>query len=157
MATTIDDLFPSRYLKAADLKGESRVVIISKIASEEVGKAKERKTVVYFQKCTKGLILNKTNAKKIADVVGSKIIADWPGKEVILYVKPDVEFGGELGPAIRVNYPTVNGAAGADEKAAPPAAIPEADEDLVFGDPADRDIPDFPASPGGQLRGRNKN
>jgi len=91
--------------------------------------------------------LNKTNARKIADVVGSKVIADWPGKQVVLYVKPDVEFGGELGPAIRINYPTSNGAAGADEKAAPPGALPNADEDSAFGDPANDDIPDFAPPP----------
>src|SRR5262249_19945099 len=119
--TTIDDLFPSRFLKVSDLMGQRRVLTISKITSEEIGREKTRKPVVYFQKCTKGLPLNKTNGKKIAEVVGSKFITDWPGKQIALYPKPDVEFAGQVGPAIRVDYPTPNGITrrAADENSVP--------------------------------------
>jgi hypothetical protein len=120
MNTTIDDLFPSRYLKAADLKGQKRVLTISKLTSEQVDRKKEKDdTVIYFQKCTKGLVLNKTNAKKIAEIVGSKTIGDWPGKAVTLYPKM-VEFAGDLVEAIRVDYP--NGAAAIPLKSPAPAA-----------------------------------
>jgi hypothetical protein len=107
--TSIDDLFPSRFLKVSDLKGQRRVLTISKITSEETDREKSRKPVVYFQKCTKGLPLNKTNGKKIAEVVGSKLIMDWPSKKIGLYPKPDVEYAGQVGPAIRIDYPTLNG------------------------------------------------
>ena len=140
MSTTIDDLFPSRFLKAADLKGQRRALTMAKITSEEIGKDKKHEPVVYFQKCSKGLVLNKTNAKRIAEVVGSKALVDWPGKSVVLYPKL-VEFAGDLVEAIRVDAPSGNGVV-ADESASPPA------ED-VFGDDSaldnnNDDVPDFP-------------
>lgn len=145
MVTTISDLFPSRYLKAADLKGQRRILTLSKIASEEVGRAKERKPIVYFQKCTKGMVLNKTNANKIAEVVGSKNIADWPGKQVVLYPTM-VDLSGNLVEGIRVDHPTSTGAAVADPQT-PPPAFDDANEDSTFGDLADDDIPEFSAPP----------
>src|SRR5262249_6526195 len=156
--TTIDDLFPSRFLKASDLMGQRRVLTISKVTSEEIGREKTRKPVVYFQKCSKGLPLNKTNGKKIAEVVGSKLITDWPGKQIALYPKQDVEFAGQIGPAIRVDYPTLNGVTprAADEnwvRAFDHAAEISPFEDpgeqrLGSGDPwGDDDVPDFPAPP----------
>jgi hypothetical protein len=111
MSITVDDLFPSPYLKAADLKGQRHVLTISKITSEEIGKEKKRRPVLYFQKCTKGLVLNKTNARKVAEVAGSRIIDDWVGKPIALYPKM-VEFAGELVEAIRIDYPTPSGPPG---------------------------------------------
>jgi hypothetical protein len=68
MSTTVDDLFPSRFLKAEDLKQQRRMLTISKITSEQIEKYGDNPakivSVVYFQKCKKGLVLNKTNAKK---------------------------------------------------------------------------------------------
>jgi hypothetical protein len=145
MGTTIDDLFPSRYLKAADLKGQKRTLTISKITSEEVGKDKKAEPIIYFQKCTKGLVLNKTNAKRIAEVLGSKALADWPGKSVALYSKM-VEFAGDLVPAIRIDAASGNGSAAvADELAPPPESEEAIFEDDAREPPGDLvdDIPDF--------------
>jgi hypothetical protein len=155
---TIDDFFPSRFLKASDLKGQRRVLTISKITSEEIGRDKTRKPVVYFQKCTKGLPLNKTNGKKIAEVVGSNLITDWPGKQIALYVKPDVEYSGQVGPAIRVDYPTLNAiipgaavenSALAFDDAAEISPFEDTDKQPAgAGDPwSDDDVSDFPAPP----------
>jgi len=144
MGTTIDDLFPSRYLKAADLKGQRRTLTISKITSEEVGKDKKAEPIIYFQKCTKGLVLNKTNAKRIAEVLGSKALADWPGKSVALYSKM-VEYAGDLVPAIRIDAASSNGHVVADELAPPPESEETVFEDDAREPPEDDldDIPDF--------------
>jgi hypothetical protein len=156
--TTIHDLFPSRFLKASDLKGQRRVLTISKITSEEIGREKKRKPVVYFQKCTKGLPLNITNGRKIAEVVGSESITDWPGKQIALYSKPDVEYAGQVGPAIRVDYPTLNDITprAADENSVP--AFDDAAEISPFEDTGEQplgsgdpwgydDVPAFPEPP----------
>jgi hypothetical protein len=150
MAISIDDLFPSRFLKAADLKGQRRTLTMSKITSEEIGKEKKKEPVVYFQKCSKGLVLNKTNAKKIAEVTGSRTIDSWPGKAVVLYPKM-IEFQGEYVNAIRVDSPTSNGTAVADETAPPPAfddegetSAFEADEDAALEAFVNDDVPNFP-------------
>jgi len=110
MGTSIHDLFPSNFLKAADLKGQRRTVTITKITREEVGKGKERKAVVYFVGVKKGLVLNKTNAVKIAKVTGSEDYTQWPGKKIVL-VETEVEFKGDLTPAIRVTSPDGAGSA----------------------------------------------
>jgi len=158
MSTTIDDLFPSRFLKAADLKGQRRTLIISKITSEEVGKDKKAEPIVYFQKCTKGLVLNKTNAKRIAEVLGSKALADWPGKPVVLYPKL-VEFSGDLVNAIRIDVASGNGSAAISDGMAPPPESDDAvfeddvDEEVSPGDLADDDIREFlaPAPEGSRM------
>src|SRR5262249_29773226 len=102
MGTTINDLFPSNFLKAADLKGQRRIVTITKITREEIGKSKERKAVVYFTEAKKGL--NKTNAVKIARVTGSEDYTRWPGKKIAL-IAIEVEFKADLTRAIRVMSP----------------------------------------------------
>ena len=104
MGTTINDLFPSRFLKAADLKGQRRIVTIKKVTREELGKGKEKKAVVYFGEAKKGLVLNVTNARKIAAVTGSEVIDQWLGKKIAL-VSAEIEFGGDLVNAIRVASP----------------------------------------------------
>ena len=144
MGTTIDDLFPSRYLKAADLKGQKRILTISKITSEEIGKDKKAEPIIYFQKCKKGLVLNKTNAKRIAEVLGSKTLSDWPGKSVALYSKM-VEFAGDLVPAIRIDAASSNGRAAVDEFAPPPESEEAVFEDDAREPPGDLvdDIPEF--------------
>jgi hypothetical protein len=112
MGTTISDLFPSNFLKAADLKGQRRIVTIQKVTREEVGKEKKKKAVVYFAESKKGLVLNKTNAVKIAKVTGSEDYTRWPGKKIAL-IPTEVEFQGDLIPAIRVTSP--DGAAPAED------------------------------------------
>jgi hypothetical protein len=101
----IDSVFPSHYLKASDLNGASPVVTISRLAVEPIGRNKEMKPVLYFVGKDKGLVLNKTNASKIAQLSGSKDTDDWAGVRIRLYAT-EVEFGGESVEAIRVRAAT---------------------------------------------------
>jgi hypothetical protein len=78
----IDSAFPSNYLKASDLGDAQPVVTIDRVEVEAVGRDKEMKPVVYFRGKEKGIVLNKTNAKKIADLTGSKDTEDWSGCKV---------------------------------------------------------------------------
>jgi hypothetical protein len=82
----ISQLFPSKYVKAADLNGKTVTLTISKLVVEELGHGaeKERKPVLYFQKATKGLVLNRTNAMTIAGLYGDES-DDWEGKRVSIY------------------------------------------------------------------------
>ena len=100
----IHDAFPSKYLRASDLGGESPVVTIDRVDFEPVGRAREMKGVVYFTGKTKGLVLNKTNATKIAEVVGSLETDDWPASRVQLYAT-EVEFQGDMVETIRCKAP----------------------------------------------------
>jgi hypothetical protein len=82
----ISQLFPSKFVKAADLNGKTITLTIAKLVVEELGHGneKERKPVLYFQKATKGLVLNRTNTMTIAGLYGDES-DDWPGKRISIY------------------------------------------------------------------------
>ena len=113
----ISDAFPSKYLKAADLKGRPRTVIVADCLHEEVDQG-ERKPVAYFQDMKKALILNLTNSRTIVDAFGDETDA-WVGKQIELY-PTKVSFQGRLVDAIRVRIP-----------APPPQAEADAFEDDI--------------------------
>lgn len=95
-------IFPSKYIKAADLKGREHTVVIAKCEIEKLGE--DNKLVIYFQSREKGLVCNRTNADRIAYLYGSNTDA-WTGREIILY--PDmVNFQGKVTEAVRVKPPT---------------------------------------------------
>lgn len=101
----LNEAFPSRYLKATDLNGRTRNVIIKDVTMEEVGQAKDRRFVAYFRgEDAKGLVLNKTNAKRIANIAGSQDTDDWVGTKVALKAEM-VDFKGDAVLSIRVNMP----------------------------------------------------
>ncbi len=100
----IHDAFPSKYLRASDLSGASPVVTIDRVDFEPVGQSREMKGVVYFVGKTKGLVLNKTNARKIEEIAGSPETDDWPATKVQLY-QTEVEFQGETVETIRCRAP----------------------------------------------------
>ena len=115
-----DLLFPSRYVKAADLRGRDCVVVIDKIAPREelimAGGVVEEKPVMYFRDKDKALVLNKTNCQIIASIYGSEITS-WIGKPITLY-HARVKFGTGEVDAIRVRPvrpTTVPGAAPAKD------------------------------------------
>ena len=93
----INDLYPSKYLRAGDLDGDTPVTMKSLILEEING---EKKPVLYFEEPLKPMVLNKTNGKTIANLHGSET-DNWPGKRIILY-PTEVDFRGETVDAIRV-------------------------------------------------------
>ena len=128
----VNEVFPSKYLKASDL-GEARpIVTIDHVSVELVGKQQDKRPVAYFAGKTKGLVLNKTNAKAISVVAGSDETDDWSGVKVQLFATM-VEFAGDQVEAIRVKAPQ-------KPKAAKPEPEPEPEptsDDFSDGD--DRD------------------
>lgn len=91
----ISDIFPSKYVKAADLQGRPVILAIKDVRVEEMtnhSNEKERKAVVYFEKATKGLVLNRTNAQIIANLYGNET-DHWRGKRVTLYPTRVKAFG----------------------------------------------------------------
>jgi hypothetical protein len=116
-------------LKAADL-GNSRAKVViedAKLVKFDNGD----KIVLSFAGKEKCLILNKTNAKTIEEMLGSDETDRWIGKSIVLYVAK-VDYQGQRVPAIRVSddprdYPKASKA-----KAAPVEdAATVADEDEV--------------------------
>lgn len=89
-----DLMFPSLYLAAPDLQGRDATVTIAKIEKAELRttKGSEEKWVVSFREAKKLLVLNRTNARQIADLHGAKAEA-WIGKRVTLYPATCSAFG----------------------------------------------------------------
>ena len=120
--TTIDQIFPSRWLKPSDLGSTARVATISKIDFELVGMEKENKAVLSFQNSTKRLILNKTNAQTLANLYGREVLG-WVGKKVILFAA-EVQFRGTTTLAVRIKE-EVPGSPKVENKPPPKAATLE--------------------------------
>lgn len=97
------DIFPSKYLRAADLDGREPIVTISKAVLETLGD--ERKVVVYFTGKEKGLVLNKTNFNAIEEISGEDDTDNWGGTKVKLFTAK-VEFQGKRVPAVRIDSPS---------------------------------------------------
>ena len=110
----INDAFPSKYLKASDLKGQAVLVVIARVDEEEIGDDKTMKMVAYFHGKERGIVLNKTNAQMIASKHGPETDG-WAGAEIELY--PDkTSFQGQLVDCLRVRIP-VPPATSSDEEA----------------------------------------
>lgn len=82
----VSKLFPNKYVKAAELNGKTVTLTIARLTVEEMGHGneKEQKPVLHFNKATKGLVLNRTNAMTIAGLYGDET-DDWVGKRINIY------------------------------------------------------------------------
>lgn len=126
----INDSFPSAYLKASDLGTAQPIVIIARVEHEPVGREREMKAVVYFEGKEKGVVLNKTNAKKITDLVGSPETDDWIGFKIRIFATT-TEFGGETVECIRVKAAGISGKP-APVRAPEPPPIDVSDDEIPF-------------------------
>ena len=81
-----DELYPGRFLHAADLKGKKVTVRISDVNIEELigDKGPQVKGLLSFEGKDKQFALNKTNGILIKAMFGRKI-ADWMGKRITLF------------------------------------------------------------------------
>ena len=129
----INDTFPSKHLKASDLKGSVVPVTISHLEIEEIGQKKDRKPVLYFTGKDKGLVLNKTNSKRIADLLGTPETDEWGGQRIALYPS-ETEFQGDTVECIRVK-------AALGKNGAKPKPQPEPEPEQTYAGESDDDIP----------------
>jgi len=123
----IDELYPSRFIKATDLHGRPALHVVERVTLEEFDDG-ETKPAVHLQG-TKPLILNRTNAALIAGFLGDDTDA-WRGKQIVLY-PAKVDFRGKLVDSIRVREPKVNARTQPAAPAAPAAPVPADDTDDV--------------------------
>jgi hypothetical protein len=92
---SFDDLYGSKYISVPDLKGGEPRLKIGKVGVEELREKNgttKRKYVVWFDGVEKGLVINKTNAKKLAEAYG-KDPSKWIGQIVQLYSEETAAFG----------------------------------------------------------------
>ncbi len=103
MPSVKNELYPSKYLSAADLQNRDVIVTIVKVEMEEFedNGRKVPKPVVHFQGSPKAMIFNKTNATTVADITGQDNTDHWGGARICLYPTM-VQFGSKMTEAIRV-------------------------------------------------------
>jgi hypothetical protein len=103
--SSIDDIYTtnSKFLKAADLNNQKPVV---EIANAEVhentynGETKKQ-VVLSFAGKDKVLGLNKTNARRISQLIGTDDFTDWIGWRIRLYVD-QTDLDGKTVDCIRI-------------------------------------------------------
>jgi hypothetical protein len=136
--TTRDEAFPSKYLKASDLRGPVTVEI--KDAPQETltgfDGQQQTKTVLYFTNTRKKFPLNRTNWNAVADVTGEEDSENWPGHKIELYPST-TEMNGKTLPCVRVRTPMVRAAeprppARTDATAARRDAAADMDDEIPF-------------------------
>ena len=101
----MNEVYPSKYIKAADLREKDVSVTIDRVEMEDMGDG-AMKPIVFFQGHTKGMVCNKTNSNTISGVYGFES-DDWKGKPLVLF-KQWVEVQGKSDWASRVRPPTPN-------------------------------------------------
>jgi hypothetical protein len=102
-----EDLFPSKYLKCADLKGRPHVVQIKDAPIETLKSPsgeEQRKVVLYFNGTKKALPLNLTNYDSVATVVGSEETNNWPGARIELFPSSTM-LGSKVVECVRIRKP----------------------------------------------------
>jgi hypothetical protein len=119
----LDQVFPSNYLKADDLKGREVTVTIREAKMEKLGE--DQRLVCHFAGKEKGLVTNRTNADRIAYYHGDDTDG-WIGKQIILGTEL-VSFQGKTTPALRVK-----GIPLAQQAPAPAPEAPPFDDEVGF-------------------------
>jgi hypothetical protein len=99
----ISEAYPSKFLRSGDVGDNQLRLRISHVDLEDVAQGEDPKPVLYFLGKTKGMVMNRTNSKVIAEAYGDDTDT-WQGREIILY-STQVPFQGGLVDALRVRVP----------------------------------------------------
>ena len=117
---TRNDIFPSKYLKAADLKGKPMVLTITEAPRENLkyqGR-EESKIVLHFEGTKKLLPLNVTNWDNVVDATGESDSENWAGYKIKVY-PTTTEMQGKTVDCIRIRKPTDSAKKAKAKKAGP--------------------------------------
>jgi hypothetical protein len=136
-------LFPHEYLQAADLRGRDVTLTVSQVKADKLHTedGDRVKPVVYFveldakkkrgESCPWKLVLNKTNMKTVAKMLGSHETNDWVGRRITLYPTTCLAFGDTV-DCIRIRPKEA-----APKKGRQPDPMPEPEPEI----PADEEHP----------------
>ena len=126
----IGQMFSGNYLKASDIDELMVVTIegVDAVTMRDNTGTEVTKPLIHLVNMELGLVLNKTNAKLVCKALGSDDTDDWIGRKITLYVA-DVEFRGDVVPAIRVK---AKAPGGAKKKREAPPEMDITDDDIPF-------------------------
>lgn len=132
----IDLLYPSKYVKGAELGGKDVTVTIESIEPrhelQRTDKSKDYKPILNFKDAEKAMVLNKTNAQTIAAMYGPEAM-EWIGKRITLYCKK-VEAFGKVYDAIRIRAKVPAAKAARPAAESPPEDRPEPEHNPDTGE-----------------------
>jgi hypothetical protein len=114
----INDAFPGKYFKAADV-AQPRVFTIASVAIESMQDGTQ-KPAISFTDSQQLFVLNKTNANTLSLALGAQT-EDWAGKQIELY-QDTAAFQGRSMPCVRCRIPAT----------APTTAAPPQQGDVPF-------------------------
>lgn len=121
----------SKFIKQSDVDGGVLWTVSGcerhNVAKE--GADPEFKWCLTFEEIDKPLVLNSTNIQLCERAFGSDDTDQWVGKKLVLYVDPNVSYGGKVTGGVRVRAPKKP--ATAKPAAPPPPADPDFDDDQV--------------------------
>ena len=132
-----DQVFPSKYFKAADLHGDPLALTITAAPYETLTTPdgrEESKVVLYFRGTKKCLPLNLTNFDAVADATGEDDTDRWPGCQIELY-PTTTDMRGKIVPCIRIRPPAQPALSAGTAAARPPRKPPaqsEMDDEIPF-------------------------
>lgn len=130
----IDLVYPTKYVKAADLRGKDVTVVIERVTWEGLvmaGGKRDTKAAIHMRSTggkplEKLWVVGKTVLKQIAQATGEKHIANWSGKRVTMYPTTCKGKAGEEMECIRVRVRTSATATEIPEDmAAAPLPVPD--------------------------------
>ena len=84
---TVSELYPPKWVKAADLGGHAVTVVISDVTVESFrlpDGTHRASAVLAFEGKAKRLILNKTQCKQLIEITGSERFEEWVGRSISL-------------------------------------------------------------------------
>jgi len=124
----VSEMIQSKFLRKEDFE-EDRVMTIRGLKLEDMpGDDGTQKWVLYFKEEAKGMALNVTTIRVLEAAFGDDSDM-WLGKRVMVYVDPNVSFGGRVVGGLRLRTPKKPTANGVQSKATePPPAKASTDE-----------------------------
>jgi hypothetical protein len=101
----VKDMIQSKFLRKEDFD-EDQVCTIKDCKLEQVGKddSPEERWVLYFREREKGMVLNITTIRVLESTYGGDT-DHWVGNKVMVYVDPNVSFGGKVVGGLRLRTP----------------------------------------------------
>jgi hypothetical protein len=85
----VSQMYPKRYATGDDLHGKSLTLTIAGVKNEKMRPQPNvpeiEKWVVYFIETKKGIVLNRTLAYQIAEILGNEETQEWQGKKITIY------------------------------------------------------------------------
>jgi hypothetical protein len=122
----VSEMITSKYLRKEDFD-EDQVCTIKGVTQENLGKdgQSEMRWIIHFRERDKGMVLNVTSIR-VLEVAYGDDTDKWVGNKVMVYVDPNVSFGGKVVGGLRLRTPKKQSVK------APIATQPPNEDDIPF-------------------------